>query len=847
MHGQRTELPNPGKRIVQETWKRVRTERGNQVWFYRVRGEVEAVGPVTKDGLHRLIKNGMLCDADEIRHHHSATWTTVQALKVRSAQRPTANAPTASPMMRESASELRARWWRDGKYIAPAVVAILVFLGIWVIGLNDRVGSNERVSDGIASVVNPPIATTPPRMRVVNDVSELRGRTMGEAPESSLAPSSSEPSEIDSIDSASAAAAADKRIEAIETVHGASVDSAGSDVGQAAASTDIRHADSPTSTLRLDSSVEYESTSPPDPGSSTPDAEAGPSLPPLRRMAVVADPIQEAFVEARARFRKSTAATDLSNDERKGHEETFLSALDHALAEYSKVGENSHAKLGQIIYERRAILSAGLVGAWERQLDKPSIMRAPRREAWFISLDRDSGNWLVKGAIDNGLHLAPTPIFHGRDIKSTNASLSFALEITAGGESPWKNGARLAMKLNKDRLVCSAAGSGFELTRSANTKFEEHVVYWDGNGDFPELAAPTPPVDASDANEVFWELADLSSSTYVRENSRAWFPARQRLYLPWRSNRLTPPAAGYQRATSNVEGRYHALVAATNDPYLVEASRRARALFHTRLNIALANDRYGNTPNSSIMQLGQFLANGAVKLAEYEVERARDREASRDTDPPLSTESWNRLKKFADGINPRNLSDVIADSAQWSALMRYADMCAADDEIPYWENTLLPMAKACAGPESPEPLVEVTALWRDLRGGEKFKRLFCIVVKNTTRVKLQHATLKIEMTNAWNEVSTQFYFLSSLDAGEEVGLLPHLRWDERRLVFVNSLSVRCSIWSDQGSDTGRITELVNPVPNPNPEIWRTNYLRYDDELAGIAELWHLYFQVVKPE
>ena len=256
---------------------------------------------------------------------------------------------------------------------------------------------------------------------------------------------------------------------------------------------------------------------------------------------------------------------------------------------------------------------------------------------------------------------------------------------------------------------------------------------------------------------------------------------------------FTPAQSGYRQATDVILKRHNLLVNAPH-PYLNNAARQARSLFRERLKLALANDQYGNTPNSSFMQFGQFLNNGMNKLRQYDRERALDKERSQQEDPPMSAESLQKLVEFGKAMQAKKLEQIVENSAIWSALMRYADMAAVDRGAAYWQTTLLPLAKRAAGPPVPDPLVEVSGTWRKMSSGEAFTRLDDFLLRNSSEQNLTHVVVEVVAENEWGEKANHYYFFTEMLAGESFRLVPHPRWEKRRLDFVNTINVTYSVW-----------------------------------------------------
>jgi hypothetical protein len=67
-------------------------------------------------------------------------------------------------------------------------------------------------------------------------------------------------------------------------------------------------------------------------------------------------------------------------------------------------------------------------------------------------------------------------------------------------------------------------------------------------------------------------------------------------------------------------------------------------------------------------------------------------------------------------------------------------------------------------------------------------------------------------------------------------LMPHFRWNKRRLDFSTELTVAFSIWADQGTSVGRRVELKSPAPCPDPAGFRKDYLAFDQKCMADGEV-----------
>src|SRR5262249_13151329 len=154
-----------------------------------------------------------------------------------------------------------------------------------------------------------------------------------------------------------------------------------------------------------------------------------------------------------------------------------------------------------------------------------------------------------------------------------------------------------------------------------------------------------------------------------------------------------------------------------------------------------------------------------------------------------------------------------------------ADMAQVDRQADLWQTWLLPLAKQCGGPPSPVQLVDVEGDWNQwvTKDDLRFNRLNEFRLKNVSGQDLSHAGVELVAENEWGDKAVHYYYLGRLDVEEVVRLVPHPRWDRRRLPFTNTINLNWSVWADQGSEVHRQAQLANPTPNPNPTHWRNKY------------------------
>jgi hypothetical protein len=78
-------------------------------------------------------------------------------------------------------------------------------------------------------------------------------------------------------------------------------------------------------------------------------------------------------------------------------------------------------------------------------------------------------------------------------------------------------------------------------------------------------------------------------------------------------------------------------------------------------------------------------------------------------------------------------------------------------------------------------------------------------------------------------------YVPQLDVEDYILLAPHLRWKKRKLDFSYKMTVKVSVWSDQGTFVNRQTELKSPAPNPRPEGSRRDFLANDKKFQAEGE------------
>ncbi|MBI3860651.1 MAG: hypothetical protein HY290_02010 [Planctomycetia bacterium] len=284
-------------------------------------------------------------------------------------------------------------------------------------------------------------------------------------------------------------------------------------------------------------------------------------------------------------------------------------------------------------------------------------------------------------------------------------------------------------------------------------------------------------------------------------------------------------------------------LAESGHPYLRRAAERAQTLCRARCQLALADEQFGNTPASSMHEFQQkvFLPAGRY-VFQREIDRAQLEEELqkqypqynvRVVDAPMTEASRQKLQEFLGGVV--GMKADVEQRAVVSGLLAYADMAQIDRMAEFWQNVLLTLAMRCGGPAAAKPVVEVEGVWNVRSSSDKFQKLNNFKVENVSGQDLTHAVIELVARNEWGEKAAHYVYLPKLEVAEAVRLVPHFRWNRRRLDFTNTMTVTCSIWSDQGTMVGRQAELKNPAPNPDPAGWRKDYLKFDREFTAAGE------------
>jgi hypothetical protein len=530
------------------------------------------------------------------------------------------------------------------------------------------------------------------------------------------------------------------------------------------------------------------------------------------------------------------------------------------LAAYEKAGVTDPAKLRPLLAARLASENAGLLGIWGSHEQGPKV-------DWIVDVDEATGGWRVDWVL--GHSPASTGyLYHAEDIKFEAGKLSFIdSPVDTSKRKAGPGGTPASLALQDGKLIYQ----GFDvrkrpitrvLQRTGDESARANIDTWGVPRVVP--ADPGSPAeqkpDLTDANYVWRRLASLSSfPSYRGKAGPAW---GEQLYIPFRSSHptLTPgtyggladmllgrsPGAGKNQQYAELLFREFDYLGDSPHPYLKRTAGEFLALSRARIQLAEADELMGNTPNSSIREFQQKVLMPAGRyLIQREVDRAELQEKLQKEHPdkevivldaPQSAQSRQKLNELLDSFS--GMMQDVKHRAIVSGLLAYADMAQVDRASALWQAWLLPLAKRCGGPPSTEPLVTIESDWKPLsaQAGKNFTRLKEFLLKNVSGQDLTHAVVEVIAENEWGEKAAHYYYFDRLDVSEVVRLLPHPRWEKRRLPFTNTIKVKWSVWADQGSEVDRQVKLTNPTPNPDPAGWRKDYLDADKKYQsqGVA-------------
>jgi hypothetical protein len=535
-------------------------------------------------------------------------------------------------------------------------------------------------------------------------------------------------------------------------------------------------------------------------------------------------------------------------------------AAEKALVAYEKTGITDPAKQRPLQAARLAGQNAGLLGIWGTN---PGGFYS---DVWIVDVDEGTGGLRLDGLLNynkgSGGHHR-----HAEDVQFADGKFSFKdCSVDMRSRKVAGAGTPASLRLQDGKLIYEGVdGRNKPITKTLHRTGLEaaraSIDYWGVPKATPaESNAPVEKEDPNDANFVWRKLATFSSFPAYRGK---FGPAGgEQLYIPIRSSRPTlsrnpyaglgdmllgrAPGAGQNQQLAEALFREFDQMGETPHSYLRRAVGEFLSLSRARIQLAEADELMGNTPNSSIREFQQkvFLPAGR-----YVFQREMDRLELQDQlqrehpdkevivlDAPRSAESRQRLKELLDGMG--GMMEDVKKRAVVSGLLAYADMAQVDRASALWQTWLLPLAKRCGGPASPKPLVKIEGNWHlpfAQANRRQFNQLKDFQLKNVSGQDLTHVAVEMIADNEWGEKVAQYYYFPRLDVAEVARLVPHPRWEKRRLPFTNTINVKWSVWADQGSEVDRHTKLTNPVPNPDPAGWRKDYLKFDKQYQAQGE------------
>ena len=359
--------------------------------------------------------------------------------------------------------------------------------------------------------------------------------------------------------------------------------------------------------------------------------------------------------------------------------------------------------------------------------------------------------------------------------------------------------------------------------------------------EFPDLDRLTVPLVVQ-PSAFFWrEVAALLSFGYATDADKTRYPLTERLYLPYRSMKHTSlPRTGYPEADRALIARLDQLINLA-PPEAKTAAAEARLVIRERLKLALANQRFGNTPDQSLDMAKIFFREAHEKAKALEEQLDHD-----ESKQEMSPESWKRLRELTQSLGRDKVMELLGSRTQpgglpppidFSAYLAYADMISADNQGAVWKKHLLPFVMKSAGSEAKSPIVELTAIWRKHGSKPVSERLDSFHLQNISGAPLSNAVVEIIAENEWGEQIAHYCYVKDWPAGAGFRALPHPRWERRQLVYTNSMKVMFTIWSDQARQPARTVALASPTPIPDYQKLRKIYTDYDKQYAPDSDRW----------
>jgi hypothetical protein len=380
------------------------------------------------------------------------------------------------------------------------------------------------------------------------------------------------------------------------------------------------------------------------------------------------------------------------------------------------------------------------------------------------------------------------------------------------------------------------------LPRSEYTlRLDEASSNGSGFVDFPDLDAIAHMIDVGDPAAVRHWLAWLMSSPYYYAGNNARMPIPERLALPFRRNRTaTPKVSGYSDAEEVLIGLFDQLTA-TPDANLQAMATEARDIVGHRIKIAQVNQRFGVTPDGSLITFGQWVLNMTVQAKKLDELLDQDQR-----DPEIRLKTLKQAREALKSLNSATFEDVAKkisggqapSQAELSLILAFSDMLCADRQGELWRDQLLPALVRSSSTAKLSTEMEVKAVWRNNASQPPFQLFERLLVKNPKGgQELTNVVMKVVAKDEKDDSATQYYFISKWAPDQAYTFVLHPRWMARKMTYTPTIRFDYSLWSDQGQNIDKTTTVTSPMPNPNPDAWRFNWEKQDLEFAPLGARW----------
>ncbi|OYW74692.1 MAG: hypothetical protein B7Z37_16705 [Verrucomicrobia bacterium 12-59-8] len=529
------------------------------------------------------------------------------------------------------------------------------------------------------------------------------------------------------------------------------------------------------------------------------------------------------------------------------------------LATYQQQGVTDPACLRPLQARVLAAQHPELLGIWESD-DKSPL---GQYDVWSVAVDETTGTWRIEGTYNADRSTSAGTLQFGQDIKFKDGDLSFmAHGVDNRTRKPLPEGKPVTFALQSTTLLHRGLdGSGNQHTlglhRSGNESALSMIRHWGVPLEVPKnliIASETP--DVTDASYVWRRIAGLASFPVYRKVGGLEGP--QTLYMSYRSSHVKLPTnalgglgmlfglggmsddGGSVKEILKVQADYLPLFDSPS-PYLRRAAGAFLSATMARMEVAQVNEDYGNTASSSIFQ---FQNNALAPAIRYAFAQDADRHALREQlqrqypnrsvtvlDAPMSESTSAQLDQMVSGA--ANIRSDMDSRAGVSGMLVYDDMAQADLMVSLWQTWLMPLAERSAGRTSSASLTSMEGDWSPDNSGHPGLTHF--LLRNTSKQDLTHVVVEVTAETEWGDQNTQYYYLSQFGLDEAVSLGIHPRLRSRRLPFSNDVTIRWSLWSDQGRELQRQCKTTNPRPIPDTQTLRGKYLGFDEDFQAAGE------------